>query len=323
MLKEYIRTRVIYYLGLLFITIILLLLQSIFNLELKTIILIILTSFMTMTILFIISFVSLQLNFKKVKSKLDKIENPEFISYYLTRPKHYESGYLYDMLDIIARSLYHRHKQKVDEQIEFQEYLLMFVHDLKLPIQNLKLVADETSQVEVKKLEELTDNLLNYSKISFKNIDLNITQIDVKDVINEIIKNNFDLIIDKQIKLNYSSVNYYLTTDLQWLSFILRQLINNALKYCDSYIAINFEHDQDKFKILIENDGGAIQSDEIASIFDKGYTGSNANNQSTGYGLYYVKKVADILACEIEVEIEEHTKFIVVFNNIEIESKNY
>lgn len=313
MLKEYIRTRVIYYLGLLFIAIILLLFQSIFNLELKTIILIILTSFMTMTILFIINFVSLQLNFKKVKAKLDKIENPEFISYYLTRPNHYESGYLYDMLDIITRSLYQRHKQTVDEQIEFQEYLLMFVHDLKLPIQNLKLVADETSQVDVKKLQELTDNLLNYSKVSFKNIDLNITQIEVKDVIDEIIKSNFDLIIDRQIKLNYNSTNYKLSTDQQWLSFIVKQVLNNAIKYCDSYIDISFEYNQERFQIVIQNDGEVVQMDEVASIFEKGYTGSNANNQSTGYGLYYAKQVADILACDIKVEVEGSTKVSIIF----------
>lgn len=316
MLKEYIRTRVVYYLGLLFISTILLFFQSIFDLEMSSIILIITSSFITMTILFIISFVNLQLNFKKVKSKLDNIENPEFISYYLTRPNHYESGYLYDMLDTIARSLYQRHKQTVDEQIEFQEYLLMFVHDLKLHIQNLKLVADKTSQIEVKRLEELTDNLLNYSKISFKNIDLNITQIDVKEVIDEIIKSNFDLIIDKQIKLNYNPINYKLSTDQQWFSFILKQLINNAIKYCDSYININFEYNQEQFKIVIENDGDLMQADEVASIFEKGYTGSNANRQSTGYGLYYAKQVANILSCNIKVEIADNTQFSIVFNNL-------
>ncbi len=184
-----------------------------------------------MTILFIISFVSLQLSFNHVKVKID----------------------------IIARSLYQRHKQTVDEQIEFQEYLLMFVHDLKLPIQNLKLVADETSQVEVKKLQELTDNLLNYSKISFKNIDLNIAQINIKDVIEDIIKSNFDLMIDKQIKLNYNSKNYILSSDQQWLSFIIKQLINNAIKYCDNYIEINFDYNQDQFKVIIENDGDVIE----------------------------------------------------------------
>lgn len=315
MLKEYIRTRTVYYLGLLFISIVLLFFQTIFNFETNSAILIIITSFITMTAVFIVNYIQLETNFKRVREKLDTIENPQLIGYYLSRPNHYESGYLYDMLDIIARDLYQRYKQNVDDQLEYQEYLLMFVHDLKLPIQNLKLISSSEGTLEIKKLEELTENLLNYSKISLNNTPLNISSVNINDMLSDIIKSNFDFIIDKQVKVRYDCADSIISTDYYWLSFILKQLISNAIKYCDMSISINCAQVGDNFEITICNDGKLLQLDELEQIFDKGYIGSNANSNATGYGLYYVKQVADKLSCGIKVDVSNQTTFKLTFNN--------
>lgn len=315
MLKEYIRTRMLYYLVLLFIVIILFFFQNIFDWNSTNIMLISLSSFIAMTAVFIVNYIQLETNFKRVREKLDTIENPQLIGYYLSRPTHYESGYLYDMLDIIARDLYQRYKQNVDDQLEYQEYLLMFVHDLKLPIQNLKLINSSEGKLEIKKLEELTENLLNYSKISLNNTPINITSVNINDMLSEIIKSNFDFIIDKQIKVSYDCTDCIISTDNYWLSFILKQLINNAIKYCDTSIGINCAQVDDTMEISVCNDGKLLQADELGLIFDKGYTGSNSNSNATGYGLYYAQQVAAKLSCSIKVEANEKTTFKLVFSN--------
>lgn len=315
MLAQYLKTRVVYYLGFMFIAIILLYCQVVFSLDKVVIWAIIISMFVTMTVIFAVSYIAIEHNFRKVRKKLNSIENPQLITYYLTRPSHFESGYLYDMLDQIAQSLYHKYKLNVDNQIEYQEYLLLLIHDLKLPIQNLKLTADSQSLSEISSLETLVDNLLNFSKISLQTVDLKITKVNLQEVINSIIKSNFDLILDKQIQISTEFVDATISSDGYWINFVIKQLVNNAIRYCDRLIVISIVENQNQIVIKIANDGKLIRSDELVSIFEKGYTGSNASFKSTGYGLYYSSQIASKLGCELDAEINQNLNtFKITFN---------
>lgn len=313
MLKEYIRTRIIYYVILIFLSFILLFITTVFKLKLEFLSIMIITSFVTMTILFVINYISIELNFKRIRSKLHKIEKPELITYYLDRPNHFESGYLYDLLEEISNSLYKAHKKNVDNQLEYQDYLLLLVHDLKLPIQNLKLTATDEQLSEIKNLELLVDNLLNYSKVSLNTVNLKVTNVEVDKLISKVLKSNFDLIIDKQITIKNDLKPTIISTDEYWLEFILKQLINNAIKYCDNRLLVKIIETNDQVSIVIENDGPLVRDDEHSSIFDKGYSGLNAKGNSTGYGLYYAKEVATKLNCNIEVTSDQLNSFTISF----------
>lgn len=316
MLREYIAARIIYYIGLLFVALILFLFQAIFDLKSIVTITIIVSSFITMSILFTIQYIAIELNFKRLKNKLSEIENPELITYYLNRPKHYESGYIYDLLEVIARSLYERYKQNIDNQIEFQEYLLMLVHDLKEPIQNLKLTANASSQSEIHAIEELVDHLLNYSKISLSAVDVKITAVDLKGVLDTVIKSNFEVILDKRIKVETDYQQTFVSTDQYWLTFIVKQLISNGIKYCQQSLKVAIVSELQTLKIIISNDGAILKPDELDLIFDKGYIGSNAALGATGYGLFYSKQIAEKLGYQLTVEVDDQTSFILSFNFI-------
>lgn len=312
MLREYIRTRNSYYLTLIFGSIILLFIQVVFSLDKVIIWTIIITSFITMTAVFTTNYISIELNFRKIRKKLKEIDNPELITYYLTRPSHYESGYLYDMLEEISHSLYQKYKHNIDTQLEYQEYLQLFIHDLKLPLQNLKLTTDDQS--EITKLEELIDNLLNYSKISLKNVDIKVTNVNLKTVVNNIIKSNFDFILDNNVAITAKLDEMSVTTDKYWISFIVKQLVNNAIKYCEKNILFTITEDEETISILISNDGPLIRQDELNQIFDKGYSGSNSSQKSTGYGLYYAKSIANKLNCHLKVHLEDNrNNFLITF----------
>ncbi len=313
MLKEYIRTRVIYYAILIFISFILLFISMVFKLKLEFLSIMIITSFVTMTVLFVANYISIEINFRRIRTKLHNIEKPELIAYYLERPNHFESGYLYDMLEQISDSLYKEHKKSVDNQLEYQDYLLLFVHDLKLPIQNLKLTATEEQLSEIKNLELLIDNLLNYSKVSLNTINIKITDVEVDKLIKKVLKSNFDLIVDKQIIVKNELMPTTISTDEYWLEFILKQLVNNAITYCDNKLGIKIIETTDQVSIVIENDGTLMRADELSSIFDKGYSGSNAKDNSTGYGLYYAQEVATKLNCQVEANTNSLNTFTISF----------
>lgn len=312
MLGEYLKTRAIYYIVFVFIAIIGLFLQSIFNFDIAVVSAIIISSLTTMTILFIVNFFVIEYNFKQIRNKLNEIENPELIAYYLTRPRHYESGYIYDMLADISHNLYQKYKQNIDNQIEYQEYLLLFIHDLKLPIQNLKLTVNESCQNEIVVLESLVDNLLNYSKISLSSVDIKVTTIDLKDVVTDVIKRNFSLIFDNNIQITTDLTSVNITTDSYWLTFVVNQLIGNAIKYAKRCISITINESSSEVAIVITNDGLLIRVDELNEIFEKGFTGSNANQNATGYGLYYAHEITLKLNCALQVNINNDLNTFII-----------
>ncbi len=314
MLRQYIQNKIIYYIVWLFIVLILFFLKIIFNLNLLITATIILTSFITITIFLIINYVIIRKNFFKIKMKLSVIEKSELITYYFERPTHYESGYMYDMLEIISESLYTKNKENIDNQLEYQEYLLLFIHDLKLPLQNLKLISTKEEQTEILIMENLIDNLLNFSKISFKSIDLKIKKVNIEEVLNRVIKNNFNLIMEKKIKLEVEYNEMIIATDYYWLEFVFKQLINNSINYCENKIIIQVIDFEKKIEIIISNNGELIRNDELELIFEKGYTGSNAANNATGFGLYYSKIICEKLNFNlIATTNEELNKFKISF----------
>lgn len=306
MLSEYLRSRLIYYFIVLFLTITLLFLQVIFSLDQVIIITVIISILITMSLIFIIEYYLLENNFRQIRSSLKEIEHAQLITYYCKRPKHFTSAYLYDMLDEIAYNLYQKHKNHVDQQLEYQEYLLLFIHDMKLPIQNLKLSASQEEIGEIIVLENLIDNLLNYSKISLNTVELKVKKFDLKNILDQIIKNNFDAILDSRLTITTTYQSHELVSDSYWLSFILKQVINNAIKYADTKLDIRVEIKEGQLIIMICNDGLLVQDDEIDLIFEKGSTGSNAKEYSTGYGLYYAKQIALKLNCDIKFRVNNN-----------------
>lgn len=72
---------------------------------------------------------------------------------------------------------------------------------------------------------------------------------------------------------------------------------------------------------LCDNGLGVLHSD-LPFIFDKGFTGDNCKRkQSTGIGLYLVKKLCDELHIEIEVESKHEQGFSVQFLFPKIENR--
>lgn len=316
MLADYLSSKAVYFISWIFFSIILFFLHFIFGINPLITTTIVITSFVTIVLVLIINYISIQNNYKTIKNKLYKVDKPELITYYLTRPRHYESGYIYDMLEQISHSLYSRYKRENDNQIEYQEYLQLFIHDLKLPIQNLKLTCNSEGMSQVLILEQLVDNLLNYSKISLNNIDLKIDKVELDHVLHEIIKSNFTQIYDKHIKLTTNITCITLRTDEYWLNFVLKQVIDNGIKYCDNQLLIGCYKYDNSVIIEISNDGALIRNDELSQVFDKGFVGTNSNSNATGYGLYYAKEVTNKLNCTIEVDTTNKLNNVIITFNI-------
>src|SRR5699024_7995791 len=109
-------------------------------------------------------------------------------------------------------------------------------------------------------------------------------------------------------------------TDEKWLFFIISQLINNAVKYStgkSNKLMISL-YERERSAVLEVTDFGiGIPDTDIKRIFNAFYTGESGRKyrESTGMGLYLIKKVAGYLEHQLEIDtvVGERTSFRVIF----------
>jgi signal transduction histidine kinase len=98
-----------------------------------------------------------------------------------------------------------------------------------------------------------------------------------------------------------------IASDEKWLSFVLTQLITNAVRYTvDDNRKIHLHGYIRGVNAVLEirDEGVGIPAGDLPRIFDPYFTGENGRNfqESTGMGLYLVKQICGKLGHTVEVE---------------------
>ena len=208
---------------------------------------------------------------------------------------------------------------------ELQEYFLIWIHQIKTPITAGKLICDgdiENENVKnIKKeliyIEDYTNMALSYLKMANHNTDMDISLVNLDDIINPLIKKYAILFISNNIKLKYKKLNVKVITDSKWCMVVIEQLLSNAIKYTkNGIVSITFSEKENYLEI--KDSGIGIKDSDLPKIFDKGYSGFNGrqNQKSTGIGLFLVKQILDKLGQKVKLEskLGEGTSVKVYFN---------
>ena len=208
---------------------------------------------------------------------------------------------------------------------ELQEYFLIWIHQIKTPITAGKLICDgdiENENVKnIKKeliyIEDYTNMALSYLKMANHNTDMDISLVNLDDIIKPLIKKYAILFISNNIKLEYEKLNVKVITDSKWCMVVIEQLLSNAIKYTkNGIVSISFNEKENYLEI--KDNGIGIKDSDLPKIFDKGYSGFNGrqNQKSTGIGLFLVKQILDKLGqiVKLESKLDEGTSVKVYFN---------
>ena len=108
-------------------------------------------------------------------------------------------------------------------------------------------------------------------------------------------------------------------TDEKWLTFILSQIVQNAIKYFDKQenkLTIYSQDNGTNILLVIEDNGCGIKTSDLSRVFEKGFTGSNRNKaNATGMGLYLSKKLCDRLGLKLDIASteKEYTRLTIIF----------
>ncbi len=203
--------------------------------------------------------------------------------------------------------------------LDLDRFVYSASHELSAPLRsiaglvNISKVEKDNHRIQeyldhielsTQKMEAVIKSILNYSRNTHMDPDLE--EIKLKPFVDEII---FELksfsIHNKIIFNNCIKDECVLTTDIQRLKIILQNIIGNAIKYSDpnkseSYISIEFKKENDKNKIIVNDNGKGIKKDRIDKIFNMYYRGTAAS-QGSGLGLFIVKEMIQRLGGEILV----------------------
>ena len=175
-------------------------------------------------------------------------------------------------------------------------------------------------KMQLKSIDNYTNMAINYLKLNLHEKDMDISIVDVDNLLNILVKKYSLLFINSHISLDFRKHDIKCITDSKWLSVLLEQILSNAIKYSEnSQIIIDSFKKDNSVVILIEDKGIGIPEEDINRIFDKGYSGFNGRlkQKSSGLGLYLAKSIADKLEIKLKVDsvVGQGSKFYIIVNN--------
>ena len=225
-----------------------------------------------------------------------------------------EAKYL-AIIEELKQSLKEKEERNKQHYQEILEYYTVWVHQIKTPIAAMHLILDGANydpeiNMELIKIEDYVDMVLSYLKISEGASDFLFNEVDLDTIITDNIKQYASFFIHKKIRVDYKKTDLTIISDAKWLSFIIGQILSNALKYTKTggTITIAVEgHD-----LEITDNGIGIKEEDLPLLFNKGYSGTigREHKKATGLGLYLVKRFCDILDITptITSKVSEGTK---------------
>ncbi|MCH4163719.1 MAG: sensor histidine kinase [Lentilactobacillus diolivorans] len=228
-------------------------------------------------------------------------------------------------------------KQQLTETRDLQEslknredYLTLWSHEMKTPLTSLLMIAENNATVpseEVSEKIELVNyqlkQLLTFDRLDDFNNDLDFKKIDLVECIKKVIQQNASFFLSHHVMPDIHVPTVNALSDSKWLSFILEQIITNAVKYSDKNSTVQIEYNNNVLKI--SDQGIGIAKSDLPRIFDQGFTGSNGrtHGEATGMGLYMARRVAKILDIKIDISSTENvgTTVKLIFNPKKITTK--
>ncbi|MEQ8153329.1 MAG: sensor histidine kinase [Clostridiaceae bacterium] len=260
----------------------------------------------------------------EITRKLDKkYLLPEVISH----PYHYEEQIIYDVLRECNRSMHEHVNFYKYLQKEYREYIETWVHEIKTPIASSSLIIENSDwkeknilSDELRKIDEYINQALFYSRSTDVSNDYIVKEFQIKEAIQESIRNNRRDFINRKISVDIEDVSGEVITDIKWVKFIINQIVVNSIKYSRNkggVLRAYTTKGKDNIILTIEDNGIGIPENDVARVFDKGFTGENGRvyGKSTGIGLYLCKKLCEKLGLGISLSSkkEEGTKVNIIF----------
>lgn len=187
------------------------------------------------------------------------------------------------------------------------EFINIAAHELRTPIipilMNTEILEEELGDKyeevrliarNARRLERLTQNILNVARIESGTLKLSKEHFDLNKTISGIIKDGVTKLENKKIQLVHKTINdeILVYADKDRMMQVVSNLLSNALKFTpEGTITVSTKIIDGDAVIDVIDSGAGISAEVIPLLFSKFATKSN---QGTGLGLYICKNIVEV-----------------------------
>ena len=191
------------------------------------------------------------------------------------------------------------------------EYYTVWAHQIKTPIASMRLQIQSVDSDlarrldgDLNRIEAYVEMVLTFLRLDSDSTDYVIRKIDLDAVIKPAIRKFARDFISKKLTMDFEPTEYKVLSDDKWLSFVIEQVLSNAVKYTKKG-GIKVYMDEPGI-LCIEDTGIGISAEDLPRVFENGYTGFNGreDKRASGIGLYLCKRICDNLGHKIYAESE-------------------
>ncbi|MCR4417879.1 MAG: ATP-binding protein [Ignavibacteria bacterium] len=227
--------------------------------------------------------------------------------------------------------------KRIKSSIEYMNYFTVSAsHELKTPLTILRgelelalkstksneeyLEIIKSSYEETMRLINIIDRLFLITKLDNSIINLNISPIDLTNLLNRVVNDFSFLLREKKIKVKYNldtNDDLFINADGELLKQLFINLLDNAIKYSypETEIVINCKKTpENKVRFEIINQSEHIPEDVLPHLFERFYRVESSRNRGLGgigLGLSIVKQIVDLHKFSINLKSEKEGYFIV------------
>ena len=216
--------------------------------------------------------------------------------------------YLAQTLENARENQMNQTEEERKRYTDLMDYYTLWVHQIKTPIAASQLlvqdVADRNTRSllerEIFKIDAYVHLVLQYLRLENFHDDLQLKQVALEHLVKEVVRKHSLFFIQKGLTINLDNLDVKVISDEKWLLVIIEQILSNSLKYTKSGgIEIYFKDNT----LYLKDSGIGIKDSDILRVFERGFSGYNGRltQQSSGLGLYLSKKIADQLGHDISI----------------------
>lgn len=263
----------------------------------------------------------------RVKQVEDLLKRPVAEQSYNVEAKDILEERYVDLIHAQEKSRVDTENMSAKSSKDMEQYYNIWVHQIKTPISGMNVLLQSMEPTEevgelqnqLFSVEQYVDMALQYQKIKSTTNDFSFAEIPLNKVIRENIRKYARLFIAKKLAVRYEETALRVLTDEKWISFVLGQIITNAVKYSDKgSITISACEDERNTYLSVKDEGIGISPEDLPRVFERGYTGYNgrADKKSTGIGLFLCKSVTRMLGHKIQISSEpgKGTEVTIIFS---------
>jgi len=188
------------------------------------------------------------------------------------------------------------------------DFMSTVTHELRTPLTSIRafseilhdnpgLETDQRSQFagiilkESERLTRLINNVLDLSKIESGKMEWLLSEVDLKEVLNEALESTGQLFQEKNIQLTVTLPEKvpFVKADRDRIMQVILNLISNAIKFCNpeqGQVSIQLSSDESCLRVDVIDNGHGIKEENLDIIFEKfRQVGDTLTEKPQGTGL--------------------------------------